>query len=58
MYYRPNRLNLLISFRSATFLRVWPYIPCLSVRSAQLAGYVGLSAEKTNAAAAGYEFHA
>jgi DHA2 family multidrug resistance protein len=43
---------LLMSFRSATLLRVWQYIPVAFLFvPLTLAGYVGLSAEKTNAAA-------
>jgi len=41
-----------MSFRSATLLRVWQYIPVAFLFvPLTLAGYVGLSAEKTNAAA-------
>jgi DHA2 family multidrug resistance protein len=56
MYISTKQVDLLISFRSATFLRVclrvWLYIPVAFLFvPLTLAGYVGLSAEKTNAAA-------
>jgi MFS transporter, DHA2 family, multidrug resistance protein len=52
MYVSSKQIDLLMSFRSATFLRVWQYIPVAFLFvPLTLAGYVGLSAEKTNAAA-------
>src|SRR6202163_2267573 len=52
MYISTKQIDLLMSFRSATFLRVWQYIPVAFLFvPLTLAGYVGLSAEKTNAAA-------
>src|ERR1700726_1066928 len=52
MYISTKQVDLLMSFRSATFLRVWQYIPVAFLFvPLTLAGYVGLSAEKTNAAA-------
>jgi DHA2 family multidrug resistance protein len=47
-----KQVDLLMSFRSATLLRVWQYIPVAFLFvPLTLAGYVGLAAEKTNAAA-------
>jgi DHA2 family multidrug resistance protein len=52
MYASCQQVDLLMSFRSATLLRVWQYIPVAFLFvPLTLAGYVGLSAEKTNAAA-------
>src|SRR5258708_1830111 len=52
MYMSCKQIDLLMSFRSATFLRVWQYIPVAFLFvPLTLAGYVGLAAEKTNAAA-------
>src|SRR5258707_11124155 len=52
MYISTKQVDLLMSFRSATFLRVWQYIPVAFLFvPLTLAGYIGLSAEKTNAAA-------
>jgi MFS transporter, DHA2 family, multidrug resistance protein len=52
MYVSCKQIDLLMSFRSATLLRVWQYIPVAFLFvPLTLAGYVGLSAEKTNAAA-------
>ena len=52
MYVSCKQIDLLMSFRSATFLRVWQYIPVAFLFvPLTLAGYIGLSAEKTNAAA-------
>jgi DHA2 family multidrug resistance protein len=52
MYASCKQIDLLMSFRSATLLRVWQYIPVAFLFvPLTLAGYVGLSAEKTNAAA-------
>jgi DHA2 family multidrug resistance protein len=52
MYLSCKRIDLLMSFRSATVLRVWQYVPVAFLFvPLTLAGYVGLSAEKTNAAA-------
>jgi MFS transporter, DHA2 family, multidrug resistance protein len=47
-----HQVDLLMSFRSATLLRVWQYIPVAFLFvPLTLAGYVGLAPEKTNAAA-------
>ena len=52
MYASSQQIDLLMSFRSATVLRIWQYIPVAFLFvPLTLAGYVGLSAEKTNAAA-------
>jgi DHA2 family multidrug resistance protein len=52
MYVSCKHINLLMSFRSATVLRVWQYVPVAFLFvPLTLAGYVGLPAEKTNAAA-------
>jgi DHA2 family multidrug resistance protein len=52
MYISCKRIDLLISFRAATWLRVLQYVPVGFVFiPLTLAGYVGLPAEKTNAAA-------
>jgi len=52
MYVSSKQVDLLMSFRSATFLRVWQYIPVAFLFvPLTLAGYVGLPTEKTNAAA-------
>src|SRR5271167_2693463 len=52
MYVSCKQIDLLMSFRSATFLRVWQYIPVAFLFvPLTLAGYVGLAPEKTNAAA-------
>src|SRR3984893_9020092 len=52
MYISSKQVDLLMSFRSATFLRVWQYIPVSFLFvPLTLAGYVGLAPEKTNAAA-------
>jgi MFS transporter, DHA2 family, multidrug resistance protein len=52
MYISCKQVDLLMSFRSATLLRVWQYIPVAFLFvPLTLAGYVGLNAEKTNAAA-------
>jgi DHA2 family multidrug resistance protein len=52
MYVSCKQIDLLMSFRSATILRVWQYIPvALLFVPLTLAGYIGLSAVKTNAAA-------
>jgi|HubBroStandDraft_6_1064221.scaffolds.fasta_scaffold16677_2 DHA2 family multidrug resistance protein len=52
MYASCKQIDLLMSFRSATLLRIWQYIPVAFLFvPLTLAGYVGLSAEKTNAAA-------
>jgi DHA2 family multidrug resistance protein len=52
MYVSCKQIDLLMSFNSATLLRVWQYIPVAFLFvPLTLAGYVGLSAEKTNAAA-------
>jgi MFS transporter, DHA2 family, multidrug resistance protein len=52
MYISSQQVDLLMSFRSATLLRVWQYIPVAFLFvPLTLAGYVGLPAEKTNAAA-------
>src|SRR6266403_936873 len=52
MYVSCKQIDLLMSFSSATLLRVWQYIPVAFLFvPLTLSGYVGLSAEKTNAAA-------
>jgi DHA2 family multidrug resistance protein len=52
MYASSKQIDLLMSFPSATWLRIWQYIPVAFLFvPLTLAGYVGLSAEKTNAAA-------
>jgi len=52
MYFSCRQIDLLISFRTAAFLRVWQYLPVAFLFvPLTLAGYVGLPAEKTNAAA-------
>jgi MFS transporter, DHA2 family, multidrug resistance protein len=52
MYISSGQIDLLMSFRSATLLRVWQYIPVAFLFvPLTLAGYVGLAPEKTNAAA-------
>src|SRR5271163_4270187 len=52
MYISSKEIDLLMSFRSAIFLRVWQYIPVAFLFvPLTLAGYVGLAPEKTNAAA-------
>src|SRR6266478_3642234 len=52
MYISSKQVDLLMSFRAATLLRVWQYIPVAFLFvPLTLAGYVGLPAERTNAAA-------
>jgi DHA2 family multidrug resistance protein len=52
MYISSKQVDLLMSFRSATLLRVWQYIPVAFLFvPLTLAGYIGLPAEKTSAAA-------
>jgi DHA2 family multidrug resistance protein len=52
MYISCKQIDLLMSFRSATFLRVWQYTPVAFLFvPLTLAGYVGLPAGKNNAAA-------
>jgi MFS transporter, DHA2 family, multidrug resistance protein len=52
MYLSCKRLDLLISFRVATLMRILQYLPVgFLFVPLTLAAYVGLSAEKTNAAA-------
>jgi DHA2 family multidrug resistance protein len=52
MYISCKQIDLLMSFRSATVLRVWQYVPVAFLFvPLTLAGYVGLPAEKTNAGA-------
>ena len=52
MYISCKQVDLLMSFRAATLLRVWQYAPIAFLFvPLTLAGYVGLPAEKTNAAA-------
>src|ERR1700722_6003275 len=52
MYVSCKQIDLLMSFRSATLLRIWQYIPVAFLFvPLTLAGYVGLSAKETNAAA-------
>jgi DHA2 family multidrug resistance protein len=52
MYLSSRHINLLISFSSATQLRIWQYLPVAFLFvPLTLAGYVGLPAGKTNAGA-------
>src|ERR1700723_1036526 len=52
MYASSKQIDLLMSFHSATLLRIWQYIPVAFLFvPLTLAGYVGLAPEKTNAAA-------
>ena len=52
MYISCKQVDLLMSFQAATLLRVWQYAPIAFLFvPLTLAGYVGLPAEKTNAAA-------
>ena len=52
MYISCKQVDLLMSFQAATLLRVWQYTPIAFLFvPLTLAGYVGLPAEKTNAAA-------
>jgi DHA2 family multidrug resistance protein len=52
MYASCKQVDLLMSFRAATLLRVWQYVPVAFLFvPLTLAGYVGLPAEKTNTAA-------
>src|ERR1700730_11467705 len=52
MYLSCKQIDLLMSFSSATLLRVWQYIPVAFLFvPLTLVGYIGLSAEQTNAAA-------
>ena len=52
MYVSCKQIDLLMSFSSATVLRVWQYVPVAFLFvPLTLAGYIGLSPEKTNAAA-------
>jgi len=52
MYFSARQTDLLISFRSATFLRVLQSLPLpFLFVPITLAGYIGLANEKTNAAA-------
>jgi MFS transporter, DHA2 family, multidrug resistance protein len=52
MYVSCKQVDLLMSFRAATWLRVWQYIPVAFLFvPLTLAGYVGLPADKTNSAA-------
>jgi DHA2 family multidrug resistance protein len=52
MYVSCKQVNLLMSFSAATSLRVWQYLPVAFLFvPLTLAGYVGLPAGKTNAAA-------
>jgi DHA2 family multidrug resistance protein len=52
MYISCKQIDLLMSFSSATVLRVWQYVPVtLLFVPLTLVGYVGLPAGKTNAAA-------
>jgi len=59
MYVSSKQVDLLMSFRSATLLRVWQYIPVAFLFvPLTLAGYVGLPAEKNERSRRAYEFHA
>src|SRR5580658_9899036 len=52
MYVSCKQVDLLMSFRAATLLRVWQYLPVAFLFvPLTLAGYVGLPGDKTNAAA-------
>jgi DHA2 family multidrug resistance protein len=52
MYISSERMDLLISFSSATWMRVWQYLPvAFLIVPLTMAGYVGLPPEKANAAA-------
>jgi MFS transporter, DHA2 family, multidrug resistance protein len=52
MYISSKQIDLLISFSSATLLRIWQYVPVAFLFvPLTLAGYVGMPADKTNAAA-------
>jgi MFS transporter, DHA2 family, multidrug resistance protein len=52
MYLTCKRLDLLISFRAAAWLRVWQYLPVgFLFVPLTMAAYVGLPEEKSNAAA-------
>jgi len=52
MYISSKRLDLLISFSAATWMRVWQYLPVgFLFVPLTMAGYVGLPPEKANAAA-------
>src|ERR1700732_3864301 len=52
MYISCKQIDLLMSFRAATLLRVWQYVPVAFLFvPLTLAGYVGLPAGKNNAAA-------
>jgi DHA2 family multidrug resistance protein len=52
MYISCKQIDLLMSFRAATLLRVWQYVPVAFLFvPLTLAGYVGLPADKTNSAA-------
>jgi MFS transporter, DHA2 family, multidrug resistance protein len=52
MYLTSKRIDLLISFRAATWLRIWQYLPIAFLFvPLTMAAYVGLPAEKSNAAA-------
>jgi DHA2 family multidrug resistance protein len=52
MYLTCKHINLLISFRAATWLRVWQYLPVgFLFVPLTMAAYVGLPEEKSNAAA-------
>jgi DHA2 family multidrug resistance protein len=52
MYLTCKRIDLLISFRAAAWLRVWQYLPVgFLFVPLTMAAYVGLPEEKSNAAA-------
>jgi DHA2 family multidrug resistance protein len=52
MYVSCRRLDLLISFNAATWMRIWQYMPVgFLFVPLTMAAYVGLPAEKSNAAA-------
>ena len=52
MYISSKRLDLLISFSAATWMRVWQFLPVAFLMvPLTMAGYIGLPSEKASAAA-------
>jgi MFS transporter, DHA2 family, multidrug resistance protein len=52
MYFSCKQINLLISFRAAAWMRIWQYLPVgFLFVPLTMAAYIGLPAEKSNAAA-------